>query len=262
MFISQISTFLDSNWHLWWSLHKKLSMLLFDDSPRRTPVYCLFPPFLSFLECLAHTSQHPRFQPGGPKVRKQKACKTGINTIFLMSSIFTPQHHLSITDIDAHVFLHSPANRHTWLVHFICRLIKHISGEMLLCDFPKYIILCSVNIQGHLDVRFTNFLIFVVKSGEIAFYIIGISDDKWLQMKISNLLFYDLLRRSLVAFSLHFYHFLECLAQISQHPRSQPGRLKKMHWLSAKCNVMFQKIQKAFWFEFPPPPPPKQVNYL
>ena len=90
----------------------ELSMLLFYDSPRRTPVYCLFPPFLSFLECLAHTSQHPRFQPGGPKVRKQQACKTGINTIFLMSSIFTPQHHLSITDIDAHVFLHSPANRH------------------------------------------------------------------------------------------------------------------------------------------------------
>ena len=51
-------------------------------------------------------------QPGGPKARKQQACKTGINTIFLMSSIFTPQHHLSITDIDAHVFLHSPANRH------------------------------------------------------------------------------------------------------------------------------------------------------
>ena len=93
----------------------------------------------------------------------------------------------------------------------------------------------------------------IFKSGEIAFYIIGISDDKWLQMKISNLLFYDLPRRTLVAFSLHFYHFLECLAQISQHPRSQPGRLKKMHLLSAKCNVMFQKIfipllQKAFWF--------------
>ena len=31
--------------------------------------------------------------------------------------------------------------------------------------------------------------IFVVKSREIAFYIIGISDDKWLQMKISNFYF-------------------------------------------------------------------------